>query len=534
MVSEPSDITVGLHTPVEHELDAELSKLTAERVMSRISDRDPTLWGAEARQEASVRLAWTDLHHTSRSLVPEIIALRERFAREGLDHVVLCGMGGSSLAPEVICRAAGVELTVLDSSHPDYVRRAIDDRLERSIVVVSSKSGSTVETDSQKRAFEYAFEQAGLDPVDHMVIVTDPESVLAADAQRCGYRLFTADPHVGGRYSALTAFGLVPSGLAGADITALLDEAADAAPVVTEDSQANPAARLGAFLGLAYEHGVDKIMLADHAVPSHGLADWIEQLMAESTGKSGRGLLPVVADPDALDAGPFHDEAVIRLDSSLGGESHAWRATVDAPLAGSMLMWEYAIAVAGRIIEINPFDQPDVESAKQASRDLLEGSAQSAAPSFTQDDIEVYGLPDTGPSTIAGAVAWLLEQVDPNTGYLAVHAYLDRLADAEFAGVRDVLERRLERPVTFGWGPRFLHSTGQYHKGGPAHGVFLQVTADPECDLDVPGREFSFGSFIDAQAAGDGDVLRAQGRPVLRLHLHDTKRGLAYLAGVLA
>lgn len=534
MVAEPRDITVGLHTPVEHELDAELGKLTAERVMSRISDRDPTLWGAEARQEASVRLAWTDLHHTSRSLVPEIIALRERFAREGLDHVVLCGMGGSSLAPEVICRAAGVELTVLDSSHPDYVRRAIDDRLERSIVVVSSKSGSTVETDSQKRAFEYAFEQAGLDPVDHMVIVTDPESVLAADAQRCGYRLFTADPHVGGRYSALTAFGLVPSGLAGADITALLDEAADAAPVVTEDSQANPAARLGAFLGMAYKHGVDKIVLADHSVPSHGLADWIEQLMAESTGKSGRGLLPVVADPDALDAGPFHDEAVIRLDSSLGGESHAWRATVDAPLAGSMLMWEYAIAVAGRIIEINPFDQPDVESAKQASRDLLEGSAQSAAPSFTQDDIEVYGLPDTGPSTIAGAVAWLLEQVDPNTGYLAVHAYLDRLADAEFAGVRDVLERRLERPVTFGWGPRFLHSTGQYHKGGPAHGVFLQVTADPECDLDVPGREFSFGSFIDAQAAGDGDVLRAQGRPVLRLHLHDTKRDLAYLAGVLA
>src|SRR5699024_1244227 len=178
MVAEPRDITVGLHTPVEHELDAELGKLTAERVMSRISDRDPTLWGAEARQEASVRLAWTDLHHTSRSLVPEIIALRERFAREGLDHVVLCGMGGSSLAPEVICRAAGVELTVLDSSHPDYVRRAIDDRLERSIVVVSSKFGRTVETYSKKRTFEYAFDHASLVPIDYIVIVEDTTSVL--------------------------------------------------------------------------------------------------------------------------------------------------------------------------------------------------------------------------------------------------------------------------------------------------------------------------------------------------------------------
>lgn len=532
MVAESRDLSVALRTPVGHELDDEVSKLTSERVMSRISDCDPTLWGAKAREEASVRLAWTNLHHTSRALVAEISALRERFVRDGLDRVVLCGMGGSSLAPEVICRAAGVELTVLDSSHPDYVRRAIDERLASSIVVVSSKSGSTVETDSQKRAFEHAFEQAGLDPVDHMVIVTDPESVLAADAQRCGYRLFTADPHVGGRYSALTAFGLVPSGLAGVDISALLDDAAEVAPVVTSDSPENPAARLGAFLGLAYRHGVDKIVLADHSVPSHGLADWIEQLMAESTGKSGRGLLPVVVDPTESNAGPFHDEAVMALGSA--SQSTTWHAMIDAPLAGSMLTWEYAIAVAGRLIGINPFDQPDVESAKQASRDLLEGSAQATAPAFSQDDIDVYGLPDTGPTTIGGAISWLLEQVDSNTGYLAVHAYLDRVADAGFAGVRSTLEQRLRRPVTFGWGPRFLHSTGQYHKGGPPHGVFLQVTADPECDLDVPGREFTFGSFIDAQAAGDGDVLRALGRPVLRLHLHDAKRGLAYVRGVLA
>src|SRR5699024_4885880 len=199
MVAEAREITVALRTPAEHELAGEVDKLVSERVMSRITDRDPTLWGAQAQDEASIRLAWTNLHHTSRSLVAEISALRERFLRDGLDHVVLCGMGGSSLAPEVICRAAGVDLTVLDSSHPDYVRRAITDRLERSIVVVSSKSGSTVETDSQKRAYEYAFEQAGLDPVDHMVIVTDPGSPLADNAQRSGYRLFTADPHVGGR-----------------------------------------------------------------------------------------------------------------------------------------------------------------------------------------------------------------------------------------------------------------------------------------------------------------------------------------------
>lgn len=539
---------VSVFPGVEHTFWNNLDSLVHDQVMSRISDKDATLWGPQAESEAAIRLAWTDLHHTSRALADEIIALRVKLNTAGLTHVVLCGMGGSSLAPEVMCRTAGVELTLLDSSHPDIVRRTLNDRLDSSIVVVSSKSGSTVETDSQKRAFEQAFEQSGLDPVDHIIIVTDPDSPLAENAHRCGYRLFNADPHVGGRYSALTAFGLVPSGLAGVDIIALLEEAAAVAPTLSADAGDNPAARLGAFLGAAYSHDVDKIALLDTGSQTVGFVDWIEQLIAESTGKLGRGLLPVPIDTPTLPTVLTPDEAIIRLggpaDTPAGRPKteaepatvNPWTATIEAPLGTAILIWEYAIAVTGRLIGINPFDQPDVDSAKQAARDLLEGTGTSPAPVFTHDRIDVYGVPtdDLGQRTIAGALSWLCDQLDPDAGYLAVHAYLDPGIDSGFASVQSPLAQRVQRPVTFGWGPRFLHSTGQYHKGGPPTGVFLQLTAEPEADLAIPGREFTFGAFIHSQAAGDADVLTNLGRPVLRLHLHDASAGLAYLRGVLA
>jgi len=214
LASGPAADAVTRHVP----------RLVADRFASRLFAKDATLWGPEARSESTIRLSWVSLGRTSRPLVGEVAALRDHLAEQGVDHVVLCGMGGSSLAPEVICATAGVELTVLDSSNPDQVRNALGDRLDRAVVVVSSKSGSTIETDSQRRAYEDAFRRAGIDPTQRIVVVTDPGSPLDKEARAAGYRVVNADPFVGGRYSALTAFGLVPSGLAGVDLEQLLDE----------------------------------------------------------------------------------------------------------------------------------------------------------------------------------------------------------------------------------------------------------------------------------------------------------------------
>lgn len=524
-------VAVHVNVPDHAALDDVVAHQVDDAVASRLTAQDPTLWGPAAVEEASIRLSWVSLHESSRPLVAEVEQLRADLAGRGVDHVVLCGMGGSSLAPEVICRAAGVPLVVLDSSQPDMVRDALETDLDRTVVVVSSKSGGTVETDSQRRAYEQAFRDAGIDPAERIVVVTDPGSPLEQTAREAGYRLFSADPHVGGRYSALTAFGLVPSGLAGAPIGELLDQAATVATELAADGAANPALVLGGLVGLANRAGADKLVLADRT--GHGLGDWIEQLVAESTGKDGKGVLPVVVPgEDAPGFSPSTSDAVlvtIGADAAPTSES-GFGAAVEGDLGALMLLWEHATAHAGRLIGINPFDQPDVESAKQAARDLLGGGGEQAEPDATDAGIDLYG---TDASTLAEALATLLGSIDREHGYLAVQVYLDRRAHADFAQVRETLAARLGRPVTFGWGPRFLHSTGQYHKGGPATGVYLQVTGEPLRDLDVPGRDFTFGSFIGSQAAGDAKVLRDKGRPVLSLHLHDVDAGLARLREAL-
>ena len=519
---------LDLDCPDEAALAAAVEALVTDKVASRIAAQDPTLWGPDAEEESAKRLAWVGLPESSRGLVTEISTLEVELRQRGLSKVVLCGMGGSSLAPEVICGAAGVELDVLDSSDPDFVRSALEDRLAETVVVVSSKSGGTVETDSQRRAFEKAFRDAGIDPAERIIVVTDPGSPLAAQAEEAGYRTFLAEPDVGGRYSALTAFGLVPSGLAGADVAALLDSAAALAPALAADDPDNPGLRLGGLLGVANHAGVDKLVLASAGAPFPGLGDWAEQLVAESTGKDGRGILPVVVDstgspnfspstPDSVLAtyGPEGPVDAVRAASGFA-------VSVDAPLGAQLLLWEYATAVAGRLIGINPFDQPDVESAKAAAREMLEGGASEPTASFTDGPVAVYAsgdwLPD-GVSTVDGAVAALLDLLDREHGYVAVQAYLHRHRDAGLAEVRDRLAARTARPVTFGWGPRFLHSTGQYHKGGPATGVYVQVTGQPAADLAVPDRPFTFHEFLTAQAVGDGQVLADHGRPVLRLHV---------------
>ncbi|HET7174128.1 MAG TPA: glucose-6-phosphate isomerase [Nocardioidaceae bacterium] len=535
-------IALEVHTSSSY--DDVLATLVADKVASRIGDQDPTLWGTAAEHEASIRLSWVGLPTSSRPLLAEIDALRAELWGEGVDRVVLSGMGGSSLAPLLISRTYDVPLVVLDSTDPQVVADALNGDLARTVVVISSKSGTTVEPDCHRRAFTAAFQAAGIEPGSRLVAVTDPGSPLATLANEQGFRrLFLADPHVGGRYSALTAFGLVPTGLAGVDVADLLDEAEEVVATLRADSPDNPALRLGA--ALAANPGRDKVVIADAGSGIVGFADWAEQLIAESTGKQGKGVLPVALESAAAPeiARPAGDLVAALLVGEVP-PGKEWTAVPDTggkplvqvqgALGAQLLTWETAVAVAGRLIGINPFDQPDVESAKAAARGLLEQTPPPEPAVRTDAGIEVRGsagLVDDVES-LADAVQALLDAV-PDNGYLAVMAYVDEHRDAVLHQVRATLSRRLNRPVTFGWGPRFLHSTGQYHKGGPAEGAFLQITCTEPTDVPIPGLPFTFATLIAAQAAGDAHVLAKLGRPVLRLHLTDPSAGVATLGDLL-
>ncbi|MEV0083380.1 glucose-6-phosphate isomerase [Saccharopolyspora sp. NPDC050642] len=509
-----------------------VEQLAADAVAGKLAAQDATLWGPDAESEASIRLSWTTLHESSRPLLAEIDALRAELHAEGLDRIVLAGMGGSSLAPEVITATAGVPLVVLDTTDPGQVADALAGDLDRTVLVVSSKSGTTVETDSHRRIFERAFTQNGIDPVTRIIVVTDPGSPMESAAREAGYRkVFTADPHVGGRYSALTAFGLVPAGLAGADVAALLDDAAAAFGRLSADDTGNPALQLAAALSAAHAKGAEKVVFADTGSGIKGFGDWVEQLIAESTGKNGTGLLPVVVEnteaPGFADAGP--DATTVAVGPAVDGA----RISTTGPLGGMFLLWEFATAVAGRLLGIDPFDQPDVEAAKKAARALLDGPAggPAATPALVDGSVEVHASGDwltAGVGTVAEALRAFLATA-PERGYLSVQAYLDRLDDASTAVLRPELARRTGLQTTFGWGPRFLHSTGQYHKGGHQNGVFLQITGAAEEDLEVPDRPYTLAGLQRAQALGDGQVLADRGRPVLRLHLTDRAAGLVEL-----
>ena len=528
-------LTIAARGDAAEAVERVVPVLVSDLVASGITAQDPTLWGPDAEQEAAGRLGWTESVAVSAPLLDQIDALRVELAEQGVDHVVLAGMGGSSLAPEVITRTYGVELTVLDSTAPTQVVAALADRLDRTVLVVSSKSGSTVETASQRAAFEQAFTEAGIDPAGRIVVVTDPGSPLEASAREAGYRVFTADPSVGGRFSALTAFGLVPAGLAGADVRELLAEADAVTVELAQDRADNPALVLGAVLAGTVPLR-DKIAIVADGTHIVGFADWAEQLIAESTGKLGRGLLPVVVGTDSPEIGlGLADVQVVRLVANAAETRDVAPGEVEisGSLGGQIMLWEYAVVVAGRLLGINPFDQPDVESAKVATRALLDGRPAVEAPAFEVEGIAVRAAGGfSAGDSLGSALASLLSAVGPG-GYLAVQAYVDRTLVPELGELRDDLAARLGRPVTFGWGPRFLHSTGQYHKGGPATGVFLQVVERASGDLAVPGSPFTFGELIQAQAAGDAAVLAGRGRPVLTLTVEDASVVLPALRSAL-
>lgn len=524
------DIRVTGHAQVA--VDEAMPTLIEDLVASRITVGDADLWGPAAAQEAARRLGWVQAVSVSRPLVAEIETQRDLLRSRGVTRIVLAGMGGSSLAPEVIAQTVGVPLVILDSTAPGQVLAAIDGDpetggLAQTALVVSSKSGATVETDSAKRAFEAAFRDIGIDPAERIIVVTDPGSPLEESARADGYTVFTADPTVGGRYSALTAFGLVPTGLAGADLDELLDEAEATLLEVAIDDPRNPALVLAAAIAGGSPRR-DKLGLITDGTHIVGLPDWIEQLIAESTGKGGTGILPVVLLPVSPETTePPDDLQLLRLVDDVHHdhlfEHHHDEILVSGSLGAQFVVWEYATAIAGRLLGINPFDQPDVESAKAATRSLLDARPAPTPALFEADGVDVRASdPELAASgTVAGVLDALWERL-PEGGYVSIQAYVDRVALPQLPGLRELVAAASGRPATFGWGPRFLHSTGQYHKGGPETGVFLQILGNADVDVEIPGRPFTFGELIAAQAAGDASVLSGDhGRPVVTLTLTD-------------
>ncbi len=526
------------------------AKLAEDAVPARLAANDQGLWGPKAEPVAQHRLGWLEAPKVSRRLLGEFARLAERVRQDRLEHIVLAGIGGSSLAPEVITRSAGAPLTVLDTTDPHQVASVLCDRLEHTLVIVSSKSGSTIETDSHRRIYEQALHNLGLTPEEiarRFVIVTDPGSPLEEVARQAGYHVVLADPDVGGRYSALTAFGLTPSAIAGVDVAALLDQAEAVMPALCRDDD-NPGLVLGAALGGFAMDGHDKAVMAGHDSGIPGFGDWAEQLLAESTGKQGLGILPVVVESaHAPGFSPGPDIHLIALGSAAlqetaGGAAASWSTprpvdtVVAGPLGAQLLVWEYATALAGRIIGINPFDQPNVQESKDNTAALLaragDGPLPVGKPAFVDGVVEVHADPERlrGATDLAGVLDFLIGSL-PAGGYLAIMAYLDRMSDSDAARLRAALAVRTTQPVTFGWGPRFLHSTGQFHKGGPQNGVFLQITGAIERDVEVPGAPYSLGRLQLAQALGDLGALRGRGRPAVRLHLRNRVAGLAQLLG---
>jgi len=521
----------GIETPAHI-----LWQLVEAKVASRLAARDPSLWGPAAQKEASVRLGWLEAPRRSRPLLPALRELRDGVVRDGLVDVVLCGMGGNALAAAAISSTRKARLTVTDTTHPDAVRRTLDRDLRQSVFVISSKSGHTIETEALRRGVTSALRSQGL-PLDrHLVAVTDIRSDLAGLARREGYRaVFEVEPDVGGRYSALTPFGLVPTALAGVDVAELVEAGDVVLPSLARDSPDNPALRLA--VALTCDPGRSTLVLAD------GLADtafsaWVEQLIAESTGKEGAGVLPVVVESlrsAEVHAPPAGSVVAVVADAAVPGLGRGPRIVTSGSLGARFLLWEAATAIACRLLGVNPFDQPDVESAKHATRTLLQQSVVPRPPDLSEDLVDLRGAPELvcGAASVREAVARFVRGLAQDQ-YLAVLCYADRVQHAALGELRPALARLTAQPVTFGWGPGYLHSTGQLHKGGPARGAFLQVVVDSADDLPVPGLAYGFRQLMAAQAGGDAALHAARGTPMLHLSVKGGQKGVGQLLDCLS
>jgi transaldolase / glucose-6-phosphate isomerase len=521
----------------------------------RMVDFDPTLWtqDPDGQKEIKIRLGWLDSPFTSMELLPDLKRLAKEVVADGYTHCILLGMGGSSLAPEVLRQTlgmgvidgkAGLDLAILDSTDPDQVQASVERApLEKTLVVVASKSGSTAEV----HAFmEYYWQQMqsqfGSDAGRHFVVITDPGSSLVPIAEERGYRaVMCADPNVGGRFSAMTSFGLVPAALMGLDVADLLTRAQTMAQECSPETPAgrNPGLVLGALIGTASLLGRDKLgIITDPAFAS--LGSWLEQLIAESSGKEGKGIVPVDNEPVIIPPASEKDRlfVYIKFDGTRQGEVTKLRSlghpvlTISVPetqdLLAEFYRWEIAISYACMLLGVNTFDQPNVQLSKTLTKDYIkayheQGSLDVGTVIWENEEALVYGDSSFDFSDADDLNALISQYVSlaKEGEYIAINAYLPRndATTIQMESLRESIAQQTRRAVTLGFGPRFQHSTGQLHKGGKNNILLLYITKDPSTDFEVPGQDISFATLEMAQALGDMQANLNVGRRAIRVHL---------------
>ena len=550
--------------PYEAMVNARLAKMTEEKIIPRIWAHDYTVWKPDS-EEISNRLGWLNSVEMMQEAVPQLTEFADELRKTGYTDSLLLGMGGSSLAPQVFAKVfdhekSFLKLTVLDTVDPDTIvscSKSLDPK--KTIYEVASKSGSTVETLSLMKFFysQEVFELGNDEAHKHFVAITDPGSPIAKTADQFHFRTkFLSDPNIGGRYSALSYYGLVPAALLGVDLGRLLDEAMSAVVACesTVSSKENPGAWLGAVLGELANAGRDKVTLI--ASPKLIVfCDWVEQLIAESTGKEGKGLVPIVREPVGapetygndrlfvyfrMGDDSEQDDAVSRLEAA--GQPVVRIMVHDAyELGRQFFIWEMAVAVTGHILGINPFNQPNVESAKDLARKNLESNKLSrrSPPDLFGGDILVYG--NVQGTSVGQTLKDFLNRAKPGD-YVAILAYLDQgpESDKALTTLRQKIRDRYKVATTLGYGPRYLHSTGQLYKGDGGRGLFIEITAEDAEDLNIPDQvgspasSVSFSQLKNAEAIGDQQALVSAGRRVIRLHLADVNRDLGKLNEVAA
>jgi glucose-6-phosphate isomerase len=531
-----------------------LKKIENNKIIKRIWDMDHTVWKMEPK-EITNRLGWLRSPMNMRQRVTELNTFTDEVRSERYTHALLLGMGGSSLAPDVLRRTFGVQdgyldLAVLDSTDPAAVAALAEAvNPEKRLFIVSSKSGTTAEVLS---FFKYFYNQTirsvGKDKAgEHFIAITDPGNSFNEVASTLRFRkVFAGDTTIGGRFSALSVFGLVPGSLMGMNTTLLLERAIASAEVCGQNdcswSGLNDGCKLGAALGALAGAGRDKLTFFI-AEKVKGFGDWVEQLIAESTGKEGKGILPVIGEPPDSPELYSNDRVFISMklpgddtiEPELGRLSDAGHPVIRVflddiyDLGGQFFLWEFAVAVAGHVLGINPYDQPDVESAKVLSRKAMDeyrrnGHLSTQAPSLIYKDISVFS--DSSFSDLSQVMQDFLLPLQEGS-YISIQAYINPIRETERAlqALRLGLLDKHRIPTTLGFGPRFLHSTGQLHKGDAGKGLFIQITCDDAFDLAIPdeaGSEHSsmtFGILKAAQAMGDGEALKAAGRQLIRLHI---------------
>ena len=495
-----------LSGPILKNIDSKIL-LSLQEIAPRVAKKDINIWGNKS--EAANRLNWVDLPTKSRDLLPELDALSAWARSNGLTQVVLCGMGGSSLAPEVIAASYKKQLTTLDSTDPIQILDSLPNEIKKAVVVIGSKSGTTIETLSQFEFYQRRFKEADLNPIQHIVIITDPGTPLDISARNLGYKVVNADPNVGGRFSALSAFGLVPAALIGVDISLLLDDAEKlSSSISVKDS---PAIAIASCL---YSLTDQIINFCDKGSVTPGLSNWIEQLIAESTGKDLTGRLPVVIEDI--------ENAISGI--SIGFSPGEYDLVIEATLGEQFILWEWVTALLCYLIKVDPFNQPNVTEAKDRTSAILlslkSKGFSTPTPIYEDSDYLIYSNQK---------ISNIPDFLKCNVTYFAILAYLARGSDDEIYKTRKLIAAKSKTATTFGWGPRYLHSTGQFHKGGQQNGAFIVITGDSGSDIEIPNKDYTFSQLIMAQALADVESISERNLPVIRIHLKNRKKAIARL-----